>query len=108
MFLQGLTLNTHGWHNYYTWEQMETVDAYLSFYGDCGKSFAPHELTIYRISDIRKEREDAIGANRKHPKVYVGFFSHSAFRLRCNTCRKTQFSKQISPASGCFLYMYDL
>lgn len=33
--------------------------------------------------------DERIGNDRAHPKVYVGFHSHSAFAHRCDTCRRT-------------------
>lgn len=33
--------------------------------------------------------EEIVGQNKAHPKVYVGFFSHSAFAYKCDSCRHT-------------------
>ncbi|KAL9627599.1 MAG: hypothetical protein Q9204_006453 [Flavoplaca sp. TL-2023a] len=53
----GAIYNKHCFHDHYEWDQLNTVDV------DVG-------------SDVSNE---ATGLNRKHPKVYVGFFSHASF-----------------------------
>ncbi|MCJ1430265.1 hypothetical protein MMC29_008182, partial [Sticta canariensis] len=58
--------NKHGWRDHYNWIDLQTV-----------------QVDRPGASDIS---EEVIGNNRAHPKVYVGFFSHSAFAYRCDTC----------------------
>jgi hypothetical protein len=37
--------------------------------------------TVFGEDDVK---ESTFGTLKKHPKVYVGFFSHSAFRNKCD------------------------
>lgn len=66
---QSVIFNKHGWHDHYIWDSLETV-----------------QVDIPGNSDVRDE---TVGNNKNHPKVYVGFFSHSAFAHRCDKCRHT-------------------
>lgn len=57
----GAIYNRHAEHDYYDWSELETV------FGD---------------DDVREEK---YGHLKKHPKAYVGFYSHSAYRNRCDS-----------------------
>ncbi|CAO1605302.1 hypothetical protein XANCAGTX0491_008823 [Xanthoria calcicola] len=67
----GAIYNKHCMHDHYTWDQLNTVD-----------------VDVPGTSDITNE---STGLNRKHPKVYVGFFSHASFP-EINKGRKTIFN----------------
>ncbi|CAL8584840.1 hypothetical protein XPA_010423 [Xanthoria parietina] len=67
----GAIYNKHCMHDHYTWDQLNTVD-----------------VDVPGTSDITNE---STGLNRKHPKVYVGFFSHASFP-EINKSRKTIFN----------------
>ncbi|KAL8887625.1 MAG: hypothetical protein Q9215_004846 [Flavoplaca cf. flavocitrina] len=65
----GAIYNKHCLHDHYEWNELNTVNVD----GD---------------SDVSNE---ATGLNRRHPKVYVGFFSHASFP-EINKSRKTVFN----------------
>ncbi|KAL8851478.1 MAG: hypothetical protein Q9221_003578 [Calogaya cf. arnoldii] len=67
----GAIYNKHCMHDHYSWDELNTVDVDVS-----GKSDVTNENT---------------GLNRKHPKVYVGFFSHASFP-EIDKSRKTIFN----------------
>ncbi|KAG8534388.1 uncharacterized protein KY384_001233 [Bacidia gigantensis] len=60
--------NEHGWKNHYGWGDIITVNV------DTGE-----------FTDVKDE---TVGKRLNHPKVYVGFFSHSAFPDK-DTSRQT-------------------
>ncbi|KAL8952136.1 MAG: hypothetical protein Q9222_001948 [Ikaeria aurantiellina] len=64
----GAIYNKHCMHDHYTWDQLNTVD-----------------IDVPGTTDVANE---ATGLNRRHPKVYVGFFSHASFP-EINKSRKT-------------------
>ncbi|KAL8644311.1 MAG: hypothetical protein Q9210_007319, partial [Variospora velana] len=68
---QGAIYNKHCMHDHYSWEELNTVD-----------------VDVAGSTDVKNENT---GLNRKHPKVYVGFFSHASFP-EINTSRKTAFN----------------
>lgn len=56
----GVIFNRHGDHDWYAWKDIETV------FGE---------------GDVKEQK---FGTLKKHPKVYVGFYSHSAYRRKCD------------------------
>ncbi|KAL9026400.1 MAG: hypothetical protein Q9196_004926 [Gyalolechia fulgens] len=102
----GAIYNKHCFHDNYRWDELNTVDVYvihsfdtlahlrdfsadiqlISFYSDLpGITLDPE---IPSTTDVS---EEATGLNRKHPKVYVGFFSHASYP-EINRSRKTNFN----------------
>ncbi|KAI4257026.1 MAG: hypothetical protein L6R42_005902, partial [Xanthoria sp. 1 TBL-2021] len=69
----GAIYNKHCMRDHYTWDQLNTVN-----------------VDVPGTSDVTNE---ATGLNRKHPKVYVGFFSHASFP-EINKSRKTIFNSE--------------
>ncbi|KAL8864260.1 MAG: hypothetical protein Q9174_007415, partial [Haloplaca sp. 1 TL-2023] len=67
----GAIYNKHCLHDHYTWEELNTVD-----------------VDVAGSTDVSNENT---GLNRKHPKVYVGFFSHASFP-EIDTSRKTIYN----------------
>ncbi|KAL8944832.1 MAG: hypothetical protein Q9211_000439 [Gyalolechia sp. 1 TL-2023] len=76
----GAIYNKHCLHDNYRWDELNTVDVDLP-----GITLDPE---IPSTTDVS---EEATGLNRKHPKVYVGFFSHASFP-EINKSRKTIFN----------------
>ncbi|KAF2254308.1 hypothetical protein BU26DRAFT_410465, partial [Trematosphaeria pertusa] len=56
----GVIFNRHHWHDYYDWADVNTVSG---------------------LDDVRA---DVLGSGKNHPKVYVGLYSHSAYRSKCD------------------------
>ena len=91
--------------DHYEWEQLNTVDVYVKFSSFCPANRVPfpfgfclvysdNQLTCpYRDVDDGPSdiADEATGLNRKHPKVFVGFFSHASFP-EINKSRKTIFN----------------
>ncbi|KAL8919112.1 MAG: hypothetical protein Q9172_005142 [Xanthocarpia lactea] len=67
----GAIYNKHCLHDHYSWDELNTVD-----------------VDVPGTTDVKDE---TTGLNRKHPKVYVGFFSHASFP-EINKSRKTIFN----------------
>ncbi|KAL8767862.1 MAG: hypothetical protein Q9209_005754 [Squamulea sp. 1 TL-2023] len=67
----GAIYNKHCMRDHYRWDELATVD-----------------VDVPGTTDVTDE---ATGKNRKHPKVYVGFFSHASFP-EINKSRKTIFN----------------
>ncbi|MCJ1366237.1 hypothetical protein MMC16_005364 [Acarospora aff. strigata] len=79
----GAVYNKHGWKDYYHWNELQTVDVYATSInylhsGSADALFAPSSDTGSN-TDVKDE---TVGKNRRHPKVYVGFHSHSPFPNR--------------------------
>lgn len=56
---KGVIFNRHGHKDYYDWKDIITVD-------------------------IENLEDETIGTLKSHPKVFVGFYSHAAFRQKCD------------------------
>ena len=67
-YRDSIVFNEHGWKNHYGWKDIITVD-----------------VDVPGTSDVTDE---TVGKGKRHPKVFVGFLSHSAFKDK-DTSRQT-------------------
>ncbi|MCJ1427845.1 hypothetical protein MMC29_005751 [Sticta canariensis] len=89
--------NKHGWRDQYDWRDLQTVQVYVTVIEGSYEYMYMLIGFFQWISDPLEASdilEEMIGNKRAHPKVYVGFFSHSAFAYRCDTCWLTDIGSK--------------
>ena len=74
-----IVYDEHGWKNHYAWGDVITVAVDV-----------PGETDV---------KDETVGKKLNHPKVFVGFFSHAAFKDK-DTSRQTMAAPSDKPIAG--------
>ena len=93
----GAFYHQHDDHKYYSWDQLMTVN--VDNVDDPAASHVASEFPGNTPGGDNDVADENTGQMKRHPKVFVGFFSHASFK-DVDTSRKTNF--QCSPSlAGC-------